>query len=231
MNRIGGKSNTGEGGENERRLVPAPDGTPNATRSAIKQVASGRFGVTAHYLTNADELQIKIAQGAKPGEGGELPGSKVMGDIAATRRATSGVGLISPPPHHDIYSIEDLAQLIYDLKSLTRPPGCRSSWCRRRAWGWWRPASSRATPTTSWCPATTAARGRRSGRPSSRRGCRGSWGWRRRTRRWWPTACAGARRCRSTASCARGATCSSRPRSARRSSGSPPPPSSPWGAS
>lgn len=117
MNRLGGKSNTGEGGENARRLIPAPDGTPNAMRSAIKQIASGRFGVTAHYLTNADELQIKIAQGAKPGEGGELPGGKVAGDIARTRRATPGVGLISPPPHHDIYSIEDLAQLIYDLKS------------------------------------------------------------------------------------------------------------------
>ena len=84
MNRLGGKSNTGEGGENARRLVPSPDGTPNAMRSAIKQVASGRFGVTAHYLTNADELQIKIAQGAKPGEGGELPGGKVAGDIART---------------------------------------------------------------------------------------------------------------------------------------------------
>jgi len=125
MNRLGGKSNTGEGGENARRLVPSPDGTPNQMRSAIKQVASGRFGVTAHYLTNADELQIKIAQGAKPGEGGELPGGKVAGDIARTRRATPGVGLISPPPHHDIYSIEDLAQLIYDLKSAN--PSARVS--------------------------------------------------------------------------------------------------------
>ena len=125
MNRIGGKSNTGEGGENVRRLVPNPDGTPNAMRSAIKQVASGRFGVTANYLTNADELQIKIAQGAKPGEGGELPGVKVKGDISKTRLSTPGVGLISPPPHHDIYSIEDLAQLIYDLKSAN--PAARVS--------------------------------------------------------------------------------------------------------
>ncbi|GLI65807.1 hypothetical protein VaNZ11_009430 [Volvox africanus] len=117
MNTIGGKSNSGEGGENPRRLEPLPDGTKNPFRSAIKQVASGRFGVTAYYLTNADELQIKIAQGAKPGEGGELPGDKVKGDIAVTRGSTAGVGLISPPPHHDIYSIEDLAQLIYDLKS------------------------------------------------------------------------------------------------------------------
>eukprot|EP01025_Chloroclados_australasicus_P031120 TRINITY_DN3140_c1_g1_i4.p1 TRINITY_DN3140_c1_g1~~TRINITY_DN3140_c1_g1_i4.p1 ORF type:complete len:2248 (+),score=229.22 TRINITY_DN3140_c1_g1_i4:145-6744(+) len=117
MNSMGGKSNSGEGGENPRRLVPLPDGSPNPMRSAIKQVASGRFGVTSYYLTNADELQIKIAQGAKPGEGGELPGRKVKGDIAKTRNSTPGVGLISPPPHHDIYSIEDLAQLIFDLKS------------------------------------------------------------------------------------------------------------------
>lgn len=115
MNRMGGKSNTGEGGENVARLVPGPDGANNPERSAIKQVASGRFGVTAHYLTNADEIQIKMAQGAKPGEGGELPGAKVQGDIAVTRMSTPGVGLISPPPHHDIYSIEDLSQLIYDL--------------------------------------------------------------------------------------------------------------------
>ncbi|KAF6263375.1 hypothetical protein COO60DRAFT_459133 [Scenedesmus sp. NREL 46B-D3] len=117
MNLIGGKSNSGEGGENPRRLEPLPDGSPNPLRSAIKQIASGRFGVSAYYLTNADELQIKVAQGAKPGEGGELPGKKVAGDIAVTRNSTAGVGLISPPPHHDIYSIEDLAQLIYDLKS------------------------------------------------------------------------------------------------------------------
>ncbi|XP_046391906.1 glutamate synthase [NADH] isoform X1 [Ischnura elegans] len=114
MNRIGGKSNTGEGGENEDRyLNQDPD---NNRRSAIKQVASGRFGVTSSYLAHADDLQIKMAQGAKPGEGGELPGYKVTKDIAATRHSVPGVGLISPPPHHDIYSIEDLAELIYDLK-------------------------------------------------------------------------------------------------------------------
>ena len=144
MNQIGGKSNTGEGGEDYRRFEPYqmaedrhksmvdatspyitdghPDGNGNhanlySKRSAIKQVASGRFGVTSWYLTNADELQIKIAQGAKPGEGGELPGRKVDKIIAATRHSTPGVGLISPPPHHDIYSIEDLAQLIFDLKN------------------------------------------------------------------------------------------------------------------
>ncbi|CAA7402621.1 unnamed protein product [Spirodela intermedia] len=125
MNKLGGKSNTGEGGENPSRLVPLPDGSMNPKRSAIKQVASGRFGVTSYYLTNADELQIKMAQGAKPGEGGELPGHKVVGDIAVTRNSTAGVGLISPPPHHDIYSIEDLAQLIHDLKNSN--PGARIS--------------------------------------------------------------------------------------------------------
>ncbi|MBA3314112.1 MAG: glutamate synthase large subunit [Planctomycetaceae bacterium] len=115
MNRIGGKSNTGEGGESYARFQPLENG--DSKRSAIKQVASGRFGVTIYYLTNADELQIKISQGAKPGEGGELPGHKVDKIIAATRHSTPGVGLISPPPHHDIYSIEDLSQLIFDLKN------------------------------------------------------------------------------------------------------------------
>ncbi len=118
MNRIGGKSNTGEGGEDPRRFVREPNG--DSRRSAIKQVASGRFGVTSWYLVNGDELQIKVAQGAKPGEGGELPGHKVDETIAKTRHSTPGVGLISPPPHHDIYSIEDLAQLIYDLKNANR---------------------------------------------------------------------------------------------------------------
>ena len=115
MNRLGGKSNTGEGGEEPRRWTPDSNG--DNRRSAIKQVASGRFGVTINYLTNADELQIKISQGAKPGEGGELPGRKVDERIARVRYSTPGVGLISPPPHHDIYSIEDLAQLIHDLKN------------------------------------------------------------------------------------------------------------------
>ena len=118
MNRIGGKSNTGEGGEDPYRFEPMDNG--DSKRSAIKQVASGRFGVTAWYLTNADELQIKIAQGAKPGEGGELPGGKVDEYIASIRHSTPGVGLISPPPHHDIYSIEDIAQLIHDLKNANR---------------------------------------------------------------------------------------------------------------
>ena len=115
MNRMGGRSNTGEGGEDAERFLPDANG--DLRRSSVKQVASGRFGVTAHYLVNADELQIKIAQGAKPGEGGQLPGHKVDEVIARVRYSVPGVGLISPPPHHDIYSIEDLAQLIYDLKN------------------------------------------------------------------------------------------------------------------
>jgi glutamate synthase (NADPH/NADH) large chain len=123
MNRLGGKSNTGEGGEDSARFNPLPNG--DSKRSAIKQIASGRFGVTINYLTNADELQIKMAQGAKPGEGGELPGKKVDENIARIRHSTPGVGLISPPPHHDIYSIEDLAQLIHDLKNAN--PSARVS--------------------------------------------------------------------------------------------------------
>ncbi len=111
MNRLGGKSNTGEGGEDPERLYD-PE-----RRSSIKQVASGRFGVTSEYLSNADDIQIKMAQGAKPGEGGQLPGPKVYPWVAKTRHSTPGVGLISPPPHHDIYSIEDLKQLIHDLKN------------------------------------------------------------------------------------------------------------------
>jgi len=118
MNRIGGKSNTGEGGEDPDRFTPDPNG--DTRNSAIKQVASGRFGVTSEYLTNSNEIQIKMAQGAKPGEGGELPGKKVYPFIAKVRYSTPGVGLISPPPHHDIYSIEDLAQLIHDLKNANR---------------------------------------------------------------------------------------------------------------
>jgi glutamate synthase (ferredoxin) len=118
MNRIGGKSNTGEGGEDPERFRPLPNG--DSKNSAIKQVASGRFGVTSEYLVSAKELQIKMAQGAKPGEGGQLPGTKVYPWIAKTRHTTAGVGLISPPPHHDIYSIEDLAELIHDLKNANR---------------------------------------------------------------------------------------------------------------
>jgi len=123
MNRLGGKSNTGEGGEESERFQPLSNG--DSKRSAIKQVASGRFGVTAEYLVNSDDIQIKMAQGAKPGEGGQLPGHKVDRTIARVRHSTPGVGLISPPPHHDIYSIEDLAQLIHDLKNVN--PAARIS--------------------------------------------------------------------------------------------------------
>jgi glutamate synthase (NADPH/NADH) large chain/glutamate synthase (ferredoxin) len=129
MNRLGGRSNTGEGGEDPSRYTPDPGG--DRRRSAIKQVASGRFGVTIHYLVNSDELQIKMAQGAKPGEGGQLPGHKVDAYIGSIRHTTPGVGLISPPPHHDIYSIEDLKQLIYDLRCSNPPtaeyPGAQVS--------------------------------------------------------------------------------------------------------
>src|SRR4029077_3201622 len=123
MSRLGGKSSRGEGGEDPERFKPLPNG--DSKRSAIKQVASGRFGVTNHYLGKADELQIKMAQGAKPGGGGQLPGHKVDDVIARVRYSTPGVGLISPPPHHDIYSIEDLAQLIHDLKNAN--PSARVS--------------------------------------------------------------------------------------------------------
>ena len=120
MNRLGGMSNSGEGGEDPERYIPCPNGDSRC--SAIKQIASGRFGVTAEYLVNARDLQIKIAQGAKPGEGGQLPGNKVYPWIAKTRHSTPYVSLISPPPHHDIYSIEDIKQLIYDLK-MRQPRG------------------------------------------------------------------------------------------------------------
>jgi glutamate synthase (NADPH/NADH) large chain len=147
MNRIGGKSNTGEGGEEPTASSRCRTAIPTL-RSAIKQVASGRFGVTTEYLVNSDMMQIKMAQGAKPGEGGQLPGHKVDATIAKVRHSTPGVGLISPPPHHDIYSIEDLAQLIYDLKNVNpegrrlgeaRVGSRRRHGCRRRRQGARRP--------------------------------------------------------------------------------------------
>ncbi len=159
MNRIGGKSNTGEGGEDPVRFTPDPNG--DLRRSAIKQVASGRFGVTSYYLVNCDELQIKMAQGAKPGEGGQLPGHKVDEYIAKIRYSTPGVGLISPPPHHDIYSIEDLAQLIHDLKN----------------------SNNRARISVKLVATTAVPAPRRSPR-SSTPACRGSSAWPRRSRCW-----------------------------------------------
>ena len=142
MNRIGGRSNTGEGGEDPARYG-------DDRRSKIKQVASGRFGVTAHYLADADELQIKIAQGAKPGEGGQLPGHKVDETIAWLRHSTPGVGLISPPPHHDIYSIEDLAQLIFDLKNSNRDANVSVKLVSEVGVGTVAAGVSRGTPTWS----------------------------------------------------------------------------------
>ncbi len=199
MNRIGGKSNTGEGGEDADRYVPDANG--DLRRSAIKQVASGRFGVTSEYLVNADDLQIKMAQGAKPGEGGQLPGAKVYPWIAKTRYSTPGVGLISPPPHHDIYSIEDIKQLIHDLKNanplarvhvkLVAEVGRRHGRGRRREGAQRRRAHLRAT---------TAAPARRRSRRSSTRARRGSSAWPRPSRRSCATGCATASSCRSTAS-------------------------------
>ena len=145
MNRIGGKSNSGEGGEDPDRYHPDDNGDWRG--SAIKQVASGRFGVTGAYLANATDLQIKMAQGAKPGEGGQLPAFKVYPWIAKTRHSTPYVGLISPPPHHDIYSIEDLAQLIHDLKNANPGPGSTSNWYPKWGSAPWRPAWPRARPT------------------------------------------------------------------------------------
>lgn len=150
MNRLGGYSNSGEGGEDPRRF-----GTERNSR--IKQVASGRFGVTPHYLTNADVLQIKVAQGAKPGEGGQLPGHKVTAEIAKLRYSVPGVTLISPPPHHDIYSIEDLAQLIFDLKQINRKPWSRSSSSLSRALARLPLVWQKPTPTLSPSQVMTAA--------------------------------------------------------------------------
>ena len=192
-------------------------------RSAIKQVASGRFGVTAEYLVNSDMMQIKMAQGAKPGEGGQLPGHKVDDVIAKVRHSTPGVGLISPPPHHDIYSIEDLAQLIFDLKNVNPDgPGLgqarlrsrRRHGCRRRRQGARRPRhhlrlrGRHRRLAADLAQACRLARGR-SASP-------------RPTRRWSPTSCAAASPCRSTAASAPAATSSSAPCSAPTSSAWPP---------
>ena len=221
MNRIGGKSNTGEGGEEADRFKPLPNG--DSMRSAIKQVASGRFGVTTEYLVNSDMMQIKMAQGAKPGEGGQLPGHKVDKTIAKVRHSTPGVGLISPPPHHDIYSIEDLAQLIFDLKNVNpdgrrlgeaRLGGRRRHGRRRRLQGARRPRHHRRLRRRHRrLPAhlDQACRHRR-----------GRSGLPKRTRRWSPTACAAASRCRSMAASAPAATWWSAPCSAPTSSASPP---------
>ncbi len=204
---LGGMSNCGEGGEDPARF--ATRGTTRDRNSKAKQVASGRFGVTPTYLAYADEIQIKMAQGSKPGEGGQLPGHKVSDLIARLRHTQPGVALISPPPHHDIYSIEDLAQLIYDLKQVNPfAARQREAGLAAPAWARSRPASSRAWPTRCRSPAPTAAPARRRCRASSTPGCPGSWAWPRRSRRWSPTACAAACGCRSTAASRPAATCS-----------------------
>ncbi len=194
MNRLGGRSNTGEGGEDVERLLDP------ARRSAIKQVASGRFGVTSAYLVNSDEIQIKMAQGAKPGEGGQLPGNKVYPWIAATRHATTGVGLISPPPHHDIYSIEDLKQLIHDLRNANPPRqrvgqagrrAGRRHGGRRRGQGARRPGDHRGLRRRHRSGSADLAQ--------AHRPALGTRAWPRRSRRCGSTGCASRCGCRPTA--------------------------------
>ena len=204
MNRIGGKSNTGEGGEEADRFKPLPNG--DSMRSAIKQVASGRFGVTAEYLVNSDMMQIKMAQGAKPGEGGQLPGHKVDKTIAKVRHSTPGVGLISPPPHHDIYSIEDLAQLIFDLKNVNPAGDVSVKLVSEVGVGTVAAGVSKArsdhVTISGFEGGTGASPSPRSSTPA-RRGRSAS---PKPTRRWSPTGCAAASRCRSTAASAPAAT-------------------------
>ena len=199
MNRLGGKSNTGEGGEDAERYVPLPNG--DSRRSAIKQVASGRFGVTSEYLVNADDLQIKMAQGAKPGEGGQLPGHKVYPWIARTRHSTPGVGLISPPPHHDIYSIEDLKQLIHDLKNANPRARVHVKLVAEVGVGHGgrRGQQGQGRRRADLGPRRRHRRLARSPR-SSTPARRGSWAWPRRSRRCCSTACATGSSCRPTAS-------------------------------
>ena len=183
MNRIGGKSNTGEGGEDPVRYTPDANG--DCRSSAIKQVASGRFGVTSEYLVSAKELQIKMAQGAKPGEGGQLPGHKVDKEIARIRHSTPGVGLISPPPHHDIYSIEDLAQLIHDLKNANRDARISVKLVAEVGVG---TVAAGVAKGKSRRGADQRPRRRHRRQPANldqaRRRCPGSWAWPKRTRCW-----------------------------------------------
>jgi glutamate synthase domain-containing protein 2 len=219
MNEIGGKSNTGEGGEDPKRFL-------DQRRSSIKQIASGRFGVTSEYLTNADELQIKMAQGAKPGEGGELPGHKVTDLIAKTRGTTKGVGLISPPPHHDIYSIEDLAQLIHDLKSANRNARVSTKLVSEVGVGVVAAGVAKAKSDHIVISGGDGGTGAAAWTASSTRGCHGSLGSPRPTRRSSSTSSAPGSSCRATASSSRGGMWSWRRCSVRRSLALPPPPSS-----
>jgi glutamate synthase domain-containing protein 2 len=183
MNQIGALSNSGEGGEDAERF-----GT--SRNSAIKQVASGRFGVTPGYLASAEELQIKMAQGSKPGEGGQIPGFKVTEEIARLRHTEPGVSLISPPPHHDIYSIEDLAQLIYDLKAFKPTARVSVKLVSEPGVGTVAVGVAKARADAILISAPTAAPEPRRSSRSSTPGRPGSWASPRPTRRWWPTACA-----------------------------------------
>ena len=221
MNRIGGKSNSGEGGEDAARFVPLANG--DSRRSAIKQVASARFGVTAHYLVNADELQIKIAQGAKPGEGGQLPGHKVDDAIARVRHSVPGrdAHLAAAAPRHLFDRRPGAAHLRPEVREPARARQ-REAGERDAAWGPSPRAWPRRTPTPSTSPATTGARAPRRCRRSSTPARRGSSGSPRRTRCSCSTVCAGACACRSTGSSRRGATWPSPRCSAPTSSGSPP---------
>jgi glutamate synthase domain-containing protein 2 len=189
MNRIGGKSNTGEGGEDPERRIPLPNG--DSKNSAIKQVASGRFGVTSEYLVSAKEIQIKMAQGAKPGEGGQLPGSKVYPSIAKTRHTTAGVGLISPPPHHDIYSIEDLAELIHDLKNANRRARISVKLVAEVGVGTIAAGVAKAHADVVLISGYDGGTGASPHRLRTR-ACRGNSASPRRTRRWCSTTCAAA---------------------------------------
>lgn len=175
MNTLGGKSNCGEGGED-----PARFGT--LKNSAIKQVASGRFGVTSEYLVSAQDLQIKMAQGAKPGEGGHLPGKKITPEVARTRHSTPGVTLISPPPHHDIYSIEDLAQLIYDLKNANRQARISVKLCAEPGVGTIASGVAKAGAQVVLICGYDGGTGAAPAVPSILPVCLGSWGWPRPTR-------------------------------------------------
>ena len=204
MNRLGAKSNTGEGGEDPDRFVPDENG--DLRRSAIKQVASGRFGVTINYLVNADQLQIKMAQGAKPGEGGQLPGHKVDQYIAKIRNSTPGVGLISPPPHHDIYSIEDLKQLIYDLRCANPDGSVSVKLVSEVGVGTVAAGVAKANADHVTISGHDGGTGASPNPRSRRRACPGRSGWPRPSRRCCSTICARGSPWRSTVSSRPGAT-------------------------
>ncbi len=196
MNRLGGRSNSGEGGEDPDRNVPDPNG--DSRRSAIRQVAAGRFGVTSEYLVNADDIQIKMAQGAKPGEGGQLPGKKVYPWIAKTRYSTPGVGLISPPPHHDIYSIEDLAQLIFDLKNANPDARINVKLVSETGVGTVAAGVAKAHADVILISGHDGGTGASPMSSTKHAGGPGNWGWPRRSRPYCGTACATGSCCRRT---------------------------------